>query len=49
MTAPYTHLSVEYKRQFVASLQQFGKDVLEAEFQRKTQETEAQTVVAFAR
>lgn len=34
MTARYTHLSVEYKRQAVASLPQFGKAILEAELQQ---------------
>jgi len=49
MTARYTHLSVEYKRQAVASLPQFGKAVLEAELQQKIEETDSKTVVAFAR
>ena len=49
MTARYTHLSVEYKRQAVASLPQFGKAVLEGELRQNMEENPPQTVVAFAR
>src|SRR5262249_49908819 len=48
MTARYTHLSVEYKRQAVAGLPQFGM-VLESESQQISQQANSENVVAFAR
>lgn len=48
MTARYTHLSVEYKRQAVAGLPQFGM-VLESESQQISQQADSENVVAFAR
>jgi hypothetical protein len=49
MTARYTHLSVEYKRQAVAGLPQFGKDVLESESQQISRQADSANVVAFGR
>ena len=49
MTARYTHLSVEYKRQAVANLPQFGKAVLESESQQISQQAEETKVVAFGK
>ena len=48
MTARYTHLSVEYKRQAVAGLPQFG-NVLESESQQISRQADSENVVAFAR
>jgi integrase len=49
MTARYTHLSVEYKRQAVAGLPQFGKDILESQSQQISQQPETANVVNFGR
>jgi hypothetical protein len=48
MTARYTHLSVEYKRQAVAGLPQFGA-ILDSESQQISQQPDVANVVAFAR
>src|SRR5262245_61024812 len=48
MTARYKHLSVEYKRQAVAGLPQFGT-VFESESQQISQQPEEQKVLAFAK
>jgi hypothetical protein len=48
MTARYTHLSVGYKRQAVASLPQFAK-AMEANSQQISQQTLEANVVSFSR
>ncbi len=49
MTLRYTHLSPGYKRQAVASLPQFGKDVMNAESPEISPAEEKANVVSFSR